>query len=197
MKKEQFEWIHSWQDENFCDNLPRILLIGDSITHNYQSFVREKLKGIAYVDYVATSYGIDSLIYKQLVLNFAKYNSYDLIHFNFGLHAKHLSKKSYQIRVKEMINKLQRHAKVVLANSTIVYKEGNRKLDTSWMKRVNERNLAIKELAIDLGLTLNDLFTVSQSMSKEYRYIDGTHYLPAGYEMLSKQVVDIIKKELN
>ena len=74
MKKEQFEWIHSWQDENFNSDLPRVLLVGDSITHNYQSIVREKLKGIAYVDYVATSYGIDADIYKKLVLSFAKYN---------------------------------------------------------------------------------------------------------------------------
>ena len=49
-------------------NKLKVLLIGDSITYNYQNIVREKLKGVAYVDYIATSYGIDTLIYKQLIL---------------------------------------------------------------------------------------------------------------------------------
>ncbi len=196
MKKEQFEWIHSWQDENFNNDLPRILLIGDSITHNYQGVVREKLKGVAYVDYVSTSYGIDAPIYKQLILNFAKYNSYDLIQFNFGLHAKHLSKRSYKTRVKEIVKKLQTLGKVVLANSTIVYEEGNKILDKSWKKKVDERNQAIKELSVELNLEINDLFTVSANMSKEYRYVDGIHYLSEGYEVLASQVSSLLAKEL-
>lgn len=38
--KEQFEWIHSWCDEALRDDLPRVLLVGDSITHNYQETVK-------------------------------------------------------------------------------------------------------------------------------------------------------------
>ena len=196
MKKEQFEWIHSWQDENFNSDLPRVLLVGDSITHNYQSIVREKLKGVAYVDYVATSYGIDADIYKKLVLSFAKYNQYDLIQFNFGLHAKHLSKTSYKKRVKELVSKLETCGKVLLANSTVVYKEGNVKYDSSWMKRVNERNQAMLEISSELNLQLNDLFTVSENIPKEYRYVDGIHYLTEGYAVLAEQVVKVIKSEL-
>ena len=196
MKKEQFEWIHSWQDENFNVDLPRILLIGDSITHNYQGVVREKLKGVAYVDYVATSYGIDTPIYKQLVLNFAKYNSYDLIQFNFGLHAKHLSKRSYKSKVKEIVNKLQALGKVVLANSTIVYEEGNKVLDKSWKKKVDERNQAMQELSCELGININDLFTVSVNIPKEYRYVDGIHYVSKGYETLASKVASFLITEM-
>ena len=196
MKKEQFEWIHSWQDENFNKDLPRILLIGDSITHNYQNKVREKLKGIAYVDYVATSYGIDSAIYKNLVLNFANYNKYDLIHFNFGLHAKHLSKLEYKKRVKHVVQKLQEICPVIIAKSTVVYCFNNIELDKSWMKRVNERNIAVEEIANELNIEIDDLFDVSCSVPKEFRYEDGTHYLTAGYEVLANQVVNIIIKKI-
>ncbi len=196
MKKEQYEWIHSWQDENFNDDLPRVLLIGDSITNNYQNIVRENLKGKVYVDYVATSYGIDSYIYKQLVLNFAKYNDYDLIHFNFGLHAKHLSQSSYKKKVKYFVEKLQDCAKVVFANTTVVYKQGNRVFDKSWMKRVEERNQAMEELSKELGIKIDDLNKVSQNIPKEMRYEDGTHYLVEGYTMLANQVADFIINEL-
>ena len=46
MKKEKYEWIHSWCDEALNNDLPRVLLVGDSITHNYQEKVRELLRGI-------------------------------------------------------------------------------------------------------------------------------------------------------
>lgn len=196
MKKERFEWIHSWQDQNFNSDLPRILLIGDSITHGYQEIVREKFKGVAYVDYIATSYGVDATIYKQLVLNFAKYNTYDLIQFNFGLHANHLSKRSYKTRVKDIIIRLKSCAKVVLANSTVVYKQGNETIDPLWMKRVNERNQAMHEIADELNLNVNDLFTVSTTIPPKYRNEDGTHYFLEGYDALAKKVVDFLTNEL-
>lgn len=43
--KEDFEWIHSWTDYSNNNDLPRILLIGDSITEGYNRIVREKLSG--------------------------------------------------------------------------------------------------------------------------------------------------------
>ena len=42
--KETYEWIHSWCDEAGKRDLPRVLLVGDSITHSYQNEVRELLK---------------------------------------------------------------------------------------------------------------------------------------------------------
>ena len=90
--KEQCEWIHSWCDETAQNDLPRVLLVGDSITNNYQEKVRGLLKGICYVDYISTSYAIDTKIYNQLVYAFMTDSKYDLIHFNHGLHGIHLSK---------------------------------------------------------------------------------------------------------
>lgn len=49
--KERFEWVQSWCDEALSDDLPRVLLIGDSITRQYQDRVRELLRGKCYVDY--------------------------------------------------------------------------------------------------------------------------------------------------
>lgn len=42
--KERFEWVQSWCDEALSDDLPRVLLIGDSITRQYQDRVRELLR---------------------------------------------------------------------------------------------------------------------------------------------------------
>ncbi len=194
--KEQFEWIHSWCDDTLQNDLPRVLLVGDSITHNYQEKVRELLKGICYVDYVSTSYAIDAKIYNQLVYAFMTDSNYALIHFNHGLHGIHLSKKSYQSRVKKLLSKVDKDVKLILATSTIVYREGNKRLDGAWMKRVRERNAAVTEIAEEKGYAIDDLYTVSASIPKEYRYVDGTHYLQEGYAMLAEIVAECIHKEL-
>ncbi len=194
--KERFEWIHSWCDETAKDDLPRVLLVGDSITHNYQEKVRALLKDVCYVDYIATSYAIDTKIYNQLVYAFMTDSKYTLIHFNHGLHGIHLSKKSYKSRMKKLLSKVDKEVKVVLATSTLVYKEGNKRLDGAWMKRVRERNAAVQELAEEKGYTVDDLYTVSTSILKEYRYEDGTHYLQEGYAMLAQTVAECIRKEV-
>lgn len=196
MKKETFEWIHSWQDYTLNDDLKRVLLIGDSITYGYQEKVREKLKGICYVDYLSTSYAIDTKIYNTLVEQFALYNKYDLIHFNHGLHGKHISKKSYKSKIEKLLVKLFKNSKVSLANITIINKEGNRKPDREWMKRVQERNEAIEELAEKYNLTIDDLNSVSKEIKTEDRYSDGTHYLESGYEIFANKVSEFIKENL-
>lgn len=194
--KEQFEWIHSWCDETAQNDLPRVLLVGDSITHNYQEKVRELLKGVCYVDYISTSYAIDTKMYNQLVYTFMSDSGYALIHFNHGLHGIHLSKKSYKSRMKKLLAKVEKDVKLILATSTVVYKEGNKCLDGAWMKRVRERNEAVQEIATENGYTVDDLYTVSTSIPKEYRYVDGTHYLQEGYAMLAETVSECIRKEL-
>lgn len=173
-----------------------MLLVGDSITHNYQEKVRKLLKGVCYVDYVATSYAIDTKMYNQLVYNFMTDSEYALIHFNHGLHGIHLSKKSYRSRVKKLLSKVEKDVKLVLATSTVVYREDNKRLDGARMKRVRERNAAVHEIAEENGYAVDDLYTVSTSIPKEYRYVDGTHYISKGYAMLTETVAECIRKEL-
>ena len=168
----------------------------DSITHNYQEKVRELLKGVCYVDYISTSYAIDAKMYNQVVSTFISDSEYALIHFNHGLHGIHLSKKSYKSRMNKLLSKIDKEVKLILATSTIVYREGNKRLDGAWMKRVRERNEAVQEIATENGYSVDDLYTVSVSIPKEYRYVDGTHYLPEGYAMLAKTVAECICMEL-
>lgn len=194
MKKERFEWVHSWCDETLNSDLPRVLLVGDSITHNYQEKVRACLRGICYVDYISTSYAIDTKMYNHVVYNFMTDSKYALIHFNHGLHGKHLSKRSYKSKVEKLLNKV--NIKIILATSTVVFQEGNKQLDSSWMKRVEERNEAVYEIAKEKGYEVDDLYSVSVGIPTEMRYQDGTHYLSDGYEIFANAVAKSIKNSL-
>lgn len=193
--KERFEWINSWCDETTSSDLPRVLLVGDSITCGYQEKVRSKLKGVCYVDYISTSYAIDTKIYNDIVSSFFADSDYALIHFNHGLHGQHITKRTYKSRLKKLLQRAK-NGKIVLATSTIVYCEGNTRLDRVWAKKVNERNDAVKELSQELGYGIDDLYSISLSMPTDKRSLDGIHYTEEGYEDFACAVADCIRKNL-
>ncbi len=197
MQKEKWEWIHSWCDETNDHDLPRVLLVGDSITYGYEKIVREKLRGICRVDFVATSYAVDTKMYNELIKNFVADSNYAAIHFNHGLHGDHMSKRTYKSRVKRLIEKCADNKKIIMALSTFVYQQGNKKADTFWKKKVSARNEAMREIAAENGYAVDDLYAVSVQMPKEYRHTDGTHYLEEGYALLAEAVVESIKSVLN
>ena len=194
--KENWEWIHSWCEDTNNTDKPRVLLVGDSITHNYQEMVRENLKDVCYVDYVSTAYSIDTPIYKALVREFIKDSNYALVHFNNGLHGIDIPKRSYRVHIKKVLDYIPKSTKTTLALSTCVKREGNRRWDTKWMKRVKERNEVMQEIAEERGLQVDDLFSVSMNIPLKDRYVDGTHYEVSGYKILADAVTEFIKNNL-
>ncbi len=194
--KERFEWIRSWCDETQNTDLPRVLLVGDSITLGYQEKVRQKLKGVCYVDFISCSYAIDTKIYNTLISGFAADSNYSLIHFNHGLHGQHMTKRTYFSKMKKLAEKLGANSRIVFATSTIVFSEGNVRLDRVWTKRLKERNDAVKELANLRGDNIDDLYAVSVNMPKEYRSMDGIHYTEDGYETFAVAVAECVQSNL-
>lgn len=196
MKKERKEWMQSWCDDTCENDLPRVLLVGDSITRGYESKVRARLQGVCYVDYVATSYAVDAPIYAKLMKAFVDDSHYALVHFNHGLHGIHMSKRTYKSGVKKLLLKIGKDTKMILATTTVVYHRQSKRKHGAWMKRVRERNDAIKELALELNFAVDDLCKVSQEIPFEKRAIDGTHYMDDGYEILADKVAESIKNLL-
>lgn len=193
--KETFEWIRGWCDYAGKHDLPRVLLIGDSITESYQGEVREMLKGKAYVDYVATSYAIDSKMYSTIIEAYYKDDKYDIVHFNNGLHGVHVGTRTYAARLKKLIAKMS-ESKVILATSTVLNDAGNKVRHPVWHKIVKARNAAVSEIAESQGLVSDDLYTVSLSIKKENRLGDGTHYDKTGARILAEAATKIIEENL-
>lgn len=193
--KETFEWIHSWCDYTTKNNLPRVLLIGDSITNGYQEFVRKKLKGIAYVDHLVISYPVNRPIYHALLKQFESDSKYDLIHYNNGLHDINISKKVYKDNIKKLLKEFK-CKNIILANTTIVNNNHNKGVHKKWLKVVNARNEAINEISKECHLLVDDLFTLSKKIDVKDRYVDGLHYVASGYQILAAQVASAIKKHL-
>src|SRR5262245_16155587 len=84
--RESIEWCDIWISHANETNLPRVLLIGDSIARDYYPVVERGLAGKAFVARLATSrFVADPVLLKEieLVLDAAKF---DVIHFNNGMH---------------------------------------------------------------------------------------------------------------
>ena len=84
--RESIEWCDIWISHANETNLPRVLLIGDSIVRDYYPEVEKQLTGKAFVARLSTSrFVADPVLLKEieLVLEGTKF---DVIHFNNGMH---------------------------------------------------------------------------------------------------------------
>lgn len=196
MKKERIEWIRSKCVDTTDNTLKRVLLIGDSITDGYFDAVSKKLWGIVHVDYLATSYAVDSKIYNVLIKSFIKDSKYDVIHFNHGLHGKHMSVKRYKKGVLRVLDNIDVNTKLILATSTRVLKDNENVVDSTWEKKVIERNQAIKEIAGIKNCAVDDLYPISVCMEYIHRTKDGFHYDNIGYDIFADKVSEEVKKLL-
>lgn len=185
--------MQSWCDHTEKTDLPRILLIGDSITRAYQDKVRELLVGCYYVDYIATSYSIDQPIYAEIMKNFVKDMPYAAIHFNHGLHGMHITDKVYGEGVDALLAEIGKGKRVIVATSTIVKEKGNLRVDYRQTGIVLRRNEIVKKIAIKRGYEGDDLYSVSANIPNEHRWDDGTHYSDEGSASLALAVARCFK----
>src|SRR5216684_3788776 len=78
--RESIEWCDIWISHANETNLPRVLLIGDSITRAYYPEVEKHLEGKAYVARLSSSAFIsDPVLFKQIEMVLSGYK-FDVIH---------------------------------------------------------------------------------------------------------------------
>ena len=192
MAKENFEWARGWCDKTMGRDLPRVLLFGDSITEGYQAAVRRLLEGVCYVDFIASAYFSDREICRALLMAYLSDSKYDVVHLNNGLHGKMLETERYENGLNKLLDACDVD-KIIIATSTIVYKNEEKVIDESWTPILKERNDVVYKIAKERKLPVDDLFTVSLGIPYENRKTDGYHYEAAGSETLAEAVVSSIK----
>lgn len=184
--------------------LPRVLLIGDSISIGYTLPVRELLKGKANVHRIpvnggATEIGLENM--KEWLGD----GRWEVIHFNFGLHdakyasetTQRASREQYVENLKLLIAQMRATgAKLVFATTTPVPKGGNlqpgRKFDS-----IEARNEAAVKLMHDEGVAIDDLYAVALPVMTEVGRPNDVHFAPEGYTLLAKAVAASIESQLS
>lgn len=189
---ENTEWTNVWIPSADKNDLPRVLLVGNSITQGYYSFVESGLKGKAYVARYTTSRGIMDPVLFSEIKNLIRQHKYAVIHFNNGLHGIEYDSAQYEKGMEKLIRMLKRHgqgARLIGATSTAVLPGFSHwKSDEFNRELVQSRNRIMADVCLGNSIPLNDLYRVTFSRPQLFSN-DKIHYTSEGYKALGEQVV--------
>ena len=195
---EAVEWLEVRVNAADDHKLPRVLLVGDSITGGYFPGVVNELKGRANVARFASSRGLgDPALFKELALMLEQYQ-FSVIHFNNGLHGWAYTEDDYRAAFPKLLQLLKEHApgaKLIWA-STTPHRMGAPKFEQFDPKnnRIQERNRIAAELVAQAGIPVNDLYALEENHPEHMT--DGCHYKPESAAVQAKQVARFVAAAL-
>ena len=173
--------------------LPRVLLIGDSVSRGYTQSVRQTLSGKANVHRAPANCGPTSLGLKKLDVWLGK-GRWDVIHFNFGIHDRNTPLDEYRQRLEQLVERMQKTgAKLVWASTTPIPDDAAKKQTAA---SIVERNEAAAAIMGKSGVATDDLFTAITPHLGEMQNPNDVHFNSAGYQFLGKQVAEAIERAL-
>ena len=196
--------------EGIAQELPRVVLIGDSIRLGYAPIVAKKLEGRAQVISVEQNGG-DSRRVRANLEQWALAARPAIVHFNAGLHDLKLLKATnqhqvpldqYRENLRDIVSQLQgkTSARIIFAATTpiIDVRHAARKADFDRLEAdVRRYNGAATEVMRTAGIPINDLhWVVDRGGAERLLLRDGTHYTAEGYELLASAVADSILRQL-
>lgn len=180
--------------------LPRVLLIGDSISIGYTLPVRVLLKGKANVHRIPTNGGPTTNGVTNIDAWLGK-GKWDLIHFNWGLHdlkyiegKKQVSLEDYERNLTALVARLKKTgAKLVWCNTTPVPKGVTppRKPD-----EVLDYNRVAAKVMAEAGVPTDDLFHFAEKRLEKIQRPANVHFTPEGSKVLAGQVAESIESAL-
>jgi lysophospholipase L1-like esterase len=200
VRLESTEWNDVWIINADKSDLPRVLMVGDSIVVGYGSRVEKALAGKAYCGQYATSKYCGNPDYLSELEIILKRHRYDVIHINNGLHGLEYSQPVYRQDLERLLVVLKKYApkaQLIWATTTPV-RMGNQ-VD-KFNPEQNGIVIRLNEIAIKLmrenDIPVDDLYAVVKD-HPEYSANDGLHYNDAGRDELAKAVTREILERLH
>lgn len=186
--------------------LPRVLIIGDSISIGYTPRVRKILDGRTNVHRPKTNCRW-SAFGDQKINEWIGNEKWDLIHFNFGLwdwygwsQDTKATPESYSKSLNNIVQKLKKsEATLVFAMTTppCVGPEKKARITVS-KARAQEFNQAALRVMKKHGVVVNDLYVLIENEREKYQLgKNNVHYNEAGRDLLATQVAKVIKEQLS
>jgi len=181
--------------------LPRVLLIGDSISIGYTPPVRKLLAGQANVHRIPENGGPTTNGVAKLE-KWLGSGKWDAIHFNWGLHDLKLDTGAHQVPLEQYEKNLRAlvktmkgtGAKLIWASTTPVPQgKVSPKRDPA---DVPKYNAAAKRIMDDEGVATNDLYTFALPRLKQLQQPVNVHFTEAGSAALADEVARAISAAL-
>ncbi len=173
--------------------LPRVLLIGDSVSRGYTLAVRAALAGKANVHRAPENCGPTANGLKKLEVWLGT-GKWDVIHFNFGIHDRGTPLADYTARLAQIVTRLQATgAKLIWASTTPIPDDTAKKQSAA---SIVERNTAAAALMAKHAIAIDDLFTIITPKLATLQNPNDVHFNAAGYDFLGRAVAASITAQL-
>ena len=194
------------------EGLPRVLLIGDSISIGYTVPVRELLKGKANVHRPSTNCGPTSRGVSGMDQWLGK-RKWDVIHFNWGLHdLKYLGPNGenladpkatdshqqippaeYEKNLQLLVKRMKKTGARLIWCSTTPVPSGAKGRVVGDSVKYNQIALRVMK---EHGIAIDDLYGFSIGKLEKIQRPANVHFTPEGSRMLAEQVVKSISRQL-
>ena len=178
--------------------LPRVLLIGDSISIGYTPHATKLLESKAKVTHHAGNAENTRNGLKQLPA-WLKEGPFDVIHFNWGLWdlvdgGKAVPIEEYEKNLRELVKQLKEtKAKLIWASTTPVPEvNGRKRRDVD----VVAYNAVAKKIMEENKIPIDDLYEFVKPQLAKLQQTNDVHFSKEGSQELAKQVAQSIQKVL-
>jgi acyl-CoA thioesterase-1 len=179
--------------------LPRVLLIGDSISIGYTLPTRKLLEAKANVHRIPENGGPTSNGLAKLD-KWLGNGKWDVIHFNWGLHdlrmdaaGKHqVPIDEYEKNLRELVARLKKtNAKLIWASTTPVpeAKVNPPRKDAD----VISYNAVARKIMEENGVAINDLYAHALPQLAKIQQPANVHFTDAGSRVLAERVVEMLE----
>lgn len=185
---------NAWDFVQDDPKLPRVLLIGDSVSRGYTQAARKALAGKANVHRAPANCGPTASGVKNIDVWLGD-GRWDVIHFNFGIHDRNTPVADYTQRLELLIERMkQTGAKLVWASTTPIPDDPAKNQTAA---SIVERNQAAALLMKKHGIAVNDLFRSVTPRSAELQNPNDVHFNALGYDFLGAAVAQAIEDQLS
>ena len=178
--------------------LPRVLLIGDSVSRGYTAAVRKALAGKANVHRAPANCGPTASGIKNIDAWLADHpggEKWDVIHFNFGIHDRGTPVADYTARLEQLVERMKKTGATLVWASTTPIPDNPGAGQTA--ASIVERNTAAAMVMQKHGVAVDDLFGFITPHLAEMQRPKDVHFKDEGYELLGQQVAESITEALN
>jgi alpha-galactosidase len=182
--------------------LPRVLLVGDSISIGYTLPVRARLQGVANVHRIPENGGPTTRGLAMLA-EWVGTNRWDVIHFNWGLHDLKLEAggrhqvelDQYERNLVRLLDRLQRTGAALIWATTTPVPQGAKgpQRDPADVPRYNEAARRVMDAG---GVQINDLHAFAEPRLARIQIPQNVHFTPTGSAELAGRVARDIRKAL-
>ncbi len=193
---ETISWNHSWIVKSTpAQNLPNVLLIGDSHVERYYPVVNNLLKDKAVVSKITTSLSMGDATFMPQLAGLLAGHKFDYIFFNNGLHGVLYSPAeyaSYIIKVYKLLKKNNPLATIIWVNITARRLPNQLDSFDAYHQDVIERNKYVAAFCAKKNVKVLDFFSLTVN-DKSLFTQDGIHVNEAGVAAQAKLIAAEVK----